>query len=144
MRHPILAVAALAVAVAVAASGAAATCTVPSASHPDIQTAISDIGCTEIVLAAQTFTESPTIGRSLTLRGAGSSRTFLQGMLEVSAGTVTLEGLHLAALGGALDVHSGAEVSGFNLISLAGSFDPPLFADGFESGDLASWSTWTP
>jgi hypothetical protein len=132
------------VAIAVATAASAVTCTVPSASHPDIQTAISDIGCTEIILAAQTFAESPAIARSLTLRGAGSSQTFIQGTVEISDGAVSLEGLHLASAAGALDVHSGAEVSGFDLMTIADGFETPLFADGFESGDLTSWSTWTP
>lgn len=140
MRTTLLAVAVL----AAAGAAGAATCTVPSANHPDIQTAISDIGCTEIVLAAQAFSESPAIGRSLTLRGAGSGQTFIQGTLEVTDGTVSLEGLHLASAAGALDVHSGAEVSGFDLVTVAAWIETPMFADDFESGDLTAWSTWTP
>lgn len=144
MRRALLKVGLGLAAVAVAIAAPAATCTVPSASHPDIQTAISDIGCTEIVLAAQTFTESPAIARSLSLVGAGSSQTFIQGTVEISNGTVSLEGLHLASAAGALDVHSGAEVSGFDLVTIADWVETPLFADGFESGGLTSWSSWTP
>ena len=131
-------------ALAVATTGSATVCAVPSASHPTVQAAISDLGCSEIVLAAQTFVESPVIGRSLTLRGSGSDQSFIQGRLEVSAGTVSLEGLHLAAAGGALSVHSGAEVSGFDLVALEGDLVALLFADGFETGDLSRWSASTP
>jgi hypothetical protein len=41
--------------VMLAAPVGAATCTVPSAAHPDIQTAVDDIGCAPIVIAAGTF-----------------------------------------------------------------------------------------
>jgi len=124
--------------------GAAATCPVPSASHPTIQAAVDDVACTEVVLAAQSFAESPVVARSLALRGAGSGQTFIQGRLEVSAGQVALEGFHVAASGGALTVHSGAEVSGFDVVAFDGLFEVPMFADGFETGDMSRWSGASP
>jgi hypothetical protein len=130
--------------VAFAQSAAAATCNVPSAPHPTIQAAIDDIGCTEIVVAAGTFTEGPVIARSLSVQGAGSGSTFFQGQVEVSAGTVSLTGLNIAAAGEALWAHSGAEVSGFDLEVVNGVFETPLFADGFESGGTGAWSAVVP
>jgi len=119
---------------------AAATCNVPSTPHPTIQAAIDDVGCTEIVVAAGTFTETPLIDRTLSLEGAGSDQSFIQGLVEVSAGTVELNGLHIAAVNEALWAHSGAEVSGFDLEVVNGLVETPLFADGFEDGTTGAWS----
>jgi hypothetical protein len=101
------------------------------------------MSCTEIVLAAGTFCESPTIARSLTLRGDGSSLTFIQGGLDVTAGEVILEKLHFASGDEPLRVHSGARVSGFEIIAVVGWPGPSVFADNFESGDVTAWSSWT-
>jgi len=122
----------------------AATCNVPSAPHPTIQAAINDIGCTGIVVAAGTFAEAPVIARSLSVQGAGSGSTFVQGQVEVSAGTVSLNGLNIAAPDEALWAHSGAEVSGFDLEVVNGAFEPPLFADGFEDGTTGAWAAVVP
>ena len=119
----------------------AATCQVPTPSHPDIQSAVSDVACTEVAVAAGTFAESPVIARSLTLLGAGSDQTFLQGRIEVTAGTVHLEGLHFAAGEDSLTAHGGAETTCFDVVALAGQTTPMLFADGFETGDLSAWSS---
>ena len=132
------------VVVAMAQPASAATCNVPSAPHPTIQAAIDDIGCTEIVVAAGTYAEAPVIARSLTVQGAGSGSTFIQGQVEVSAGTVSLNGLKIAAPDEALWAHSGAEVSGFDLDVVNGAFEPPLFADGFEDGTTGAWTAVMP
>jgi len=131
-------------ATAFALPGSAATCNVPSAPHPTIQAAIDDIGCTEIIVAAGTYAEAPVIARTLSVQGAGSGSTFIQGQVEVSAGTVSLNGLNIAAPDEALRAHSGAEVSGFDLEVLNGAFEPPLFADGFEDGTMGAWSAVVP
>jgi len=131
-------------AVAMAQPAAAATCNVPSTPHPTIQAAIDDIGCTEIVVAAGTFTEAPVIARTLSVRGAGSGSTFVQGQVEVSAGVVRLNGLKIAAPSEALWAHSGAEVSGLDLEVVNGAFEPPLFADGFENGTTGAWAATVP
>jgi hypothetical protein len=122
----------------------AATCNVPSATYPSIQAAVNDPGCTEVVLAAQAFSEPVAIARDLVVRGAGSGQTFINNQLEVSAGVVEVRQLQIAAPTDALRVHSGAEVSGLDLKVLNGLVETPLFADGFESGTTSSWSSATP
>ena len=123
----------------------AATCIVPSGTHPDIQTAIGDIGCEPIVIAAGTYVESPVIARTVSLTGAGSDQTFIQGQVQVTVGTVHLAGLHITAPADALWAHSGAEVSGFDLEVVNGAVQSsPIFVDGFESGDTSGWSVVTP
>lgn len=131
-------------AAAVAQPAAAAICNVPSTPHPNIQAAVDDVGCTEIIIAAGTFSEALVIARTLTLLGAGSGRTFVQGQIEASAGTVQLNGLHVAADNEPLRAHSGAEVSGFDLEVVNGPFEPPFFADGFEDGTTDQWSKTIP
>ncbi len=58
----------------------AATCSVPTATHPTIQSAANDSACSEISLGAQTYVEQVTLGRAsgITLRGVGAGRTILQ------------------------------------------------------------------
>ena len=129
----------------VAASPAgAATCNVPSAPHPTIQAAVDDVGCTDIVVAAGTYAEAPLIARDLSIQGAGSGSTYVQGQVQVTAGVVNLGGLNISAAGEALWAHSGAEVSGFDLEVTNGTVEPPLFADGFESGTTGAWSAVMP
>ncbi len=136
---------ALALAVIFSAGSAwAVTCSVPSAPHPTIQAAVDDVGCTDIVVAAGSFAESPLIARNLSVQGAGSGSTYIQGQVEVTAGVVTLAGLNISAAGEALWTHSGAQVSGFDLAVVNGLVEPPLFADGFESGTTGSWSAVVP
>jgi hypothetical protein len=140
----------LAAAVVLAATAApAAVCQVPSASHPTIQSAVDDPTCTELVLAAQTFTESPVIPRNLTVRGASSTATVVAGQLEVTGGPVALEDLKVDTSGpvqrgrfnDALWVHSGGRVTGTNLLVV---HSPLLFGDGFESGNTSAWSNTLP
>ncbi len=130
--------------VAFAQPASAATCNVPSAPHPTIQAAVDDVGCDPIVVAAGTFAEAPVIARTLGVQGAGSGQTYIQGQVEVSAGTVSLSGLNISAPGEALWAHSGAEVSGFDLEVVNGFVEAPLFADGFESGGTGAWSAVSP
>jgi hypothetical protein len=122
----------------------AATCDVPSASHPTIQSAIDDVGCSDITVAAGPYEEPLTITRSLSLQGAGSTQSFVQGGVDVSSGTVNLTGFHLSAPGDALYAHSGAEVSAFDLEVVNGVVETPLFTDGFETGDTGAWSAASP
>lgn len=122
----------------------AATCNVPSGSHPDIQTAVDDIGCAPIIIAAGTYAGTVVIARTVNLTGAGSDQTYLQGQVQVTSGTVHLSGLHITAPADALWAHSGAEVSGFDLVVLNGDSEPPLFADGFETGGTGAWSAVAP
>lgn len=122
----------------------AATCSVPSAPHPTIQAAIDDVGCTEVLVAAGSYAEAPLIARGLTVQGAGSASTYVQGQVQVTAGVVSLQGLTIAAPDNALWAHSGAEVSGFDLEVVNGAVEPPLFADGFESGGTGAWTSVLP
>jgi len=122
----------------------AATCNVPSPSHPTLRAAVEDVGCTDIVVAAGTFTEVPVIARDLAIQGAGSSRSFVHGQVQVTAGAVSLGGLHISAAADALWVHSGAQVAGFDLEVVDGDVEPSLFADGFESGGTGAWSGVAP
>jgi len=134
----------VAVAATWATQGHSAVCDVPSTSHPDIQTAVDDVGCDPVVLAAGTFVENVVIDRSVTLQGAGSPQSFVQGGIEVRSGVVVITGLHVSGTGDALWSHSGAEVAGFDLVVVDGSLEPPLFADGFESGGTGAWSAVMP
>lgn len=122
----------------------AATCTVPSGPHPTIRAALDDGTCTEIVVAAGEFPESPMVGRSLTLTGAGSDQTIIQGQVVVQAGSVLLQTLGIQTTSGsyqdALQVADGAEVSGVDLVVVnGGALVDVLFADGFETGDTSGW-----
>lgn len=138
-----------------ALQGLGAVCPVPSGPHPTIQSAIDDPGCSEIVLAAQVFAESVTVGRDLTLRGASSATTSIEGRLTVQGGATELELEDLtvdATVPGvagtwnqALNVEGGAEVNGRDVVVLNAGFDPfAIFSDGFESGDTSAWSTTVP
>ena len=122
----------------------AATCNVPSATHPDIQTAVDDIGCDPIVVGAGSFVETVVVDRSLSLQGSGSSQSCILGGVEVQEGTVIITGFHLSGPGEALWSHSGAEVSGFDLVVINGIVETPLFADGFEDGTTDAWSAASP
>ena len=53
-----------------AATAHAAPCSVPTAAHPMIQSAVSDPGCDPINVAPGPYTENVIISRSLTLNGA--------------------------------------------------------------------------
>jgi hypothetical protein len=57
------------------AQEADANCLVGSGGYASIQSAVDDPACTVIAISAGTFLENVTIGRSLTLRGAGADRT---------------------------------------------------------------------
>ena len=125
--------------------GAAAICNVPSVLHPDIQAAIDDMGCAPIVVAAGTYQEIVVVDRALSLDGAGSDQTFIRGQIQVSAGTVHLNGLHITGPADALWAHSGGEISGFDLVVIDGAVQGTLiFADGFESGGTSPWSAVSP
>lgn len=90
------------------AAAAAAPCSVPSAAYPDIQAAVNDPNCDPITVAAGTFNGDVTISRSVTIRGAGSGSTTIDGLgsdsaVEIpdpTARTVTLEGLKITGGGG--------------------------------------------
>jgi len=137
--------AAVALAMALTAPAQAATCNVPSVSYPDIQTAVDDVSCTPIVVAAGTYLETVVIDRDLTLDGAGSDQTFLLGQIQATAGVVHLKRLHITAPADALWAHSGGEISGFDLVVVNGAVQlNSIFFDGFESGDPTEWTAVLP
>ncbi|HEX5948673.1 MAG TPA: hypothetical protein VFZ45_03825, partial [Actinomycetota bacterium] len=60
-------------------AASAVPCTAPSVTYATIQAAIDDANCDPIMVPAGTFTENLTIERSLTLAGAGSGATRIDG-----------------------------------------------------------------
>ncbi len=57
----------------------AATCSVPSTTYATIQSAINDVNCTDINVAAGTYTENLVINRAVTINGATGQGTILDG-----------------------------------------------------------------
>lgn len=137
-------------------SGAgAAVCTVPSGTHPTIQAAVDDAGCTEVTLAAQTFFESVSVDRSLAISGASTATTIVEGRFEVTgaATAIALSEMTIDAAAPsvagcfreALDVSGGAQLTGNALVVVNRDGDACLiFGDGFESGSTSAWSSATP
>src|SRR5438552_234455 len=86
---------------------ALAVCTVPSGSHPTIQSAVSDPGCSTINVDPGVYSENVTISRSLTLNGAQAGNAFagrtfaspgestVNGQITVQATNVTIDGFSL-------------------------------------------------
>jgi len=142
--------------VVLCASGVSATvCNVPSGPYPTIQDAVDDPSCSEIVLAAGVFRESFTVPRDLTVRGASSGATVVEGQLvirggstEASVQTLTVDASVPGVAGGhaeALSVEGGAEVHCLEILVRNGVFDPfAIFSDDFESGDTSEWSAAIP
>jgi hypothetical protein len=141
----------LALAVLCASTAFADVCPVPTVAHPSIQAAVDDAVCTEIVLAAQVFSESVAASRSLALRGDSSATTKIVGQVTVTgaATEVTLQDLQVDAGGCfsvALDVGGGAQVTSQQdvvIVNAAGG-ECPIFTDGFEVGTTAAWSSIVP
>jgi hypothetical protein len=137
----------LALAVLCASTGFADVCSVPSVAHPSIQAAVDDAACTEVVLAAQVFSESVAVSRSLVLRGDSSATTKIAGQVTVTgdATEVTLQDLQVDGGGCfpvALDVSGGAQVTSQQdvVVTNAAGEECPIFLDGFESGNTSAWS----
>jgi hypothetical protein len=141
----------LAVAGFCAPTAFADVCPVPTVAHPSIQAAVDDAACTEIVLAAQVFSQSVAVTRSLVLRGDSSSTTVIRGQVTVTGNATEISLQNLQVNGGgcfsvALDVGDGAQVtSQQDLVVLndAGG-GCQIFLDGFESGDTTLWSKTVP
>lgn len=138
-----------------AATVLADVCAVPSAPHPTIQSAVDDLSCTEIVLAAQTYTESVTIARSLELRGASTATSIVEGRVVVEGASIVVAARDLTIDGSAPSVagcfrealvtDGGAQLSANDVVVINGDGDACLlFRDGFESGNTGAWSSATP
>ncbi|RLE20598.1 MAG: hypothetical protein DRJ50_10490 [Actinobacteria bacterium] len=149
MRFALLSGLMLLVALAGPSPAGAQSCSVPSGSYPTIQAAIDDPSCAQVLLAAQTFSESVSISRDVTVDGDSSSTTVIEGQVTVSGGTVVLQDMRIDTstpeLAGlfseGLAVSGGAQVSGSDLVVRNASM---LFGDGFESGDTTLWSRTVP
>lgn len=133
----------------------AAVCNVPSAPHPAIQDAVDDLSCTEIVLAAQAYTESVTIDRSLELRGASTATSIVEGRVVVEGASIVVAARDLTIDGSvpsvagcfreALVTDGGAQLSANNVVVVNGDGDACLiFGDGFESGNTTAWGNAVP
>lgn len=141
----------LTLAVLCASTVSADVCSVPSVAHASIQAAVDDAACTEIVLAAQVFSESVAVSRSLVLRGDSSATTVIKGRVTVTGDTTEAALQNLQVDGGgcfsvALDVGGGAQVTSQQdvvVINAAGG-ECPIFLDGFESGNTSAWSSTSP
>ncbi len=130
-------------------------CQVPSTPHPTLQSAVSDLTCTEIMLASQIFRESVALSRDLTLSGISSSATIIEGQLVVEGNTtqVVIHDLKVDAnapsVAGCFDealvAQGGAQISANDIVVINGGTDGcVLFGDGFESGTTSAWSSTTP
>ena len=121
-------------------------------SHATIQEAIDDPACTTISLAAQTYPESISILRSLTLSGPPAGGAIVEGLVWVVGSGSVVDLADLLVQNGcpeSLLVQGGAQVNGANLQvihSAALPCPPPplIFTDGFESGDTSGWSGQVP
>jgi hypothetical protein len=129
----------------------AATCSVPTTTYPNIQSAVDDATCSPVVLASGTFSEEVTITRTLTLEGTSSAATIVEGRVAVTGGTVQLNNMRIGTATptgttphtSALSSSGGAQVSGVDLVVLKAE-EVPLFADGFESSTTNAWSNAVP
>jgi parallel beta-helix repeat protein len=86
-----------------AARAAGPACTVGSAGadYTTIQAAVSDTACATIAVAAGVYAEHVTIGRDVTISGAGASSTVVDGtntgrVFIITSGAVTLDKLTIA------------------------------------------------
>ena len=133
----------------------AAPCPVPSGTHPTIQSAVDDVGCTEIELGGQIYTENVEIGRTLSFSGVSSAATTIAGRVLINGATsvVTLEDLTVDGLDPtvagcfteAVAVEEGAQMSGSNIVVVNGDgYACTLFGDGFEDGTTDAWANVVP
>lgn len=133
----------------------AAPCPVPSGSHPTIQSAVDHVGCTEIELGSQTYTENAEIGRTLSVTGVSAATTIIAGRVLINGATsvvslvdLTVDGSHPAVAGcffEAVDVEGGARMVGSNIVVVNGDGEACLiFGDGFETGTTGAWTNTTP
>jgi len=119
----------------------AAVCLVPG-SYASVQAAVNDNNCSEIQVASGTFAGAVAVQRSLSLVGAGSGLTTIQGMVSASGNSTTLalQGLLVKAgcLGSGIAVSGGARVTGFGVITEGSNAsqcpgDELIFKSGFEN-----------
>ncbi|KAB2848301.1 MAG: hypothetical protein F9K44_11200 [Hyphomicrobiaceae bacterium] len=140
--------------VAPAAPALAVLCTVGNGTYPTIESAVRDANCQPISVPAGTYRENFTVSRPVSIFGAGTTTTTIQGRVAVvGAGTdVVFDGF--AVRGGAANV-SGCWTSivnvgnGATLDSIAldasnqnvSAGDCRIFEDGFDFGSVNAWSS---
>lgn len=118
----------------------AVSCTVPG-SHASIQSAVNDVTCDPIQLAARGYFESPLVMRSLSLIGAATGATTIWGQLSAQgAGVVVFvdqltvfsgcSGSAMISLGGA-SLRSG-DVRAVKSATAGCNVVESVFSDGFE------------
>ena len=137
----------------------AASCAVPG-SYASIEAALADPMCTEVALEAGTFVAGLVrVDRDVALRGSASATTIVEGGFRVEGATTraSLEGVTIDATASSVAgcVREALEVDGGQVLTLdvvARSTDESpgpgafcyVFSDGFESGNVASWTSQPP
>lgn len=131
-------------------SAGAIVCSAPG-SHPTVQAAVDDVDCTEVALAPGPYLESVQVPRSLVIAGAAAGGTVIQGRITATGGGTVVELVALrvenACTPAALVALQGARVDGFELEVVRWTGHPcpdEIFADGFESGNTATWDVSVP
>ena len=110
----------------------AVACAVPGPSHGTIQQALDDAACASIELAAANYAESLRIARSLTITGAGSAATAIQGRIEIiGLAQVSLTGLSIrnGCPAPGLRVLDGADVTAADVKIAAAALPCPALSD---------------
>ena len=116
---------------------AAATCQVPSASYPTIQSAVNDANCTELELGGQTFNEDVSIDRSLTITGAGSGSTIIDGTGSIPAVDLTANTARQLSIAGlTITGGGGSSCAGLNV---SGTTHSVTLTDVLISGNVADF-----
>ncbi len=78
---------------------ALASCSVPSVSYPTIQSAVNDVACFTINVAAGTYNEQVTVTRSdVTITGAGAGSTIIQPSIVTANSSSLFSGAPIAAI----------------------------------------------
>ncbi len=133
------------------------TCNVPTATYPSLSAAVAAPACTAIVIGAGSFLESVIVPRTVTISGAGSASTHVQGYFRVEGATSVVALTDLRVDGTAtgvsgcwpslLHASSGARLSVDPSVEVIASQTPStcrLFVDGFEWGTVNAWSSSVP
>ncbi|HEX4953137.1 MAG TPA: hypothetical protein VF017_07055 [Thermoanaerobaculia bacterium] len=134
----------------IGASPPEVACNVPG-SHATVQAAVDNPSCTEVVLGSRRYRESVLVNRTVVLSGPVSGAALLSGSLSATGAGTVVTVSHLAVAssceGPAVQAMAGARIVGTGVVVLRPDSLPcpgPLFADGFESGDLSAWTTVVP
>lgn len=135
----------------------AITCSVPTGTYPTISAAVAAPACTTIVVAAGSYRENVVVPRTLTVSGAGSASTSVEGSFRVEGATsvVALTDLRVdgtvtgvsGCWSNLLQVSGGARLAvdpSVEVIASQTASSCRIFADGFEWGTVNAWSSSSP